>query len=140
MRLLCDRGSSDWTPIVAALLAAGFGRIAANAGIYWVWSAMYSDLLRAKEAARLLGMRVTTLYAWLGLSDYGLLVIRGQPATIHYYQGGPSGQGRIQIEAAEVDRVRELMRVVPQKPPTRRPQMRRDQLPGIKVPLGRPAQ
>jgi hypothetical protein len=99
---------------------------------------MSHDLLTAKEAASRLGITATTLYDWLGESDYGLLVIRGQRVTIRYFQSGPSGQGKIQIEACEVERIKELMRVVPQQVIPRRPQLRSDQFPGITVPLGRP--
>jgi hypothetical protein len=99
----------------------------------------YCALLSAKVAAQRLGITVTTLYDWLGQSDYGLLVIRGQRTTIQYFQGGPRGQGRIQIEVAEVERLLELMRVIPQKTAPRRPPVQRDQFPGIRVPLGRPS-
>jgi hypothetical protein len=99
---------------------------------------MPDDLLSAKEAAQRLAIAPATLYSWLGLSDCGLLVIRGQLVTIRYYQGGPSGQGRIRIEPCEVERIKELMRVVPQKAIPRRLQQRCDQFPGITVPLGRP--
>ena len=95
-------------------------------------------LLSAPAAAARLGISVTTLYDWLGQSDQGLLVIRGQRTTIEYFQGGPRGQGRIQIEAAELDRLRELMRVHPQRAIPRQLPVRRDRFPGIKVPLGRP--
>lgn len=97
-----------------------------------------SDLLSPAQAVSRLGISVTTLYDWLGMSDKGLLVIRGQPVTIDYFQGGPQGQGRIRIEAAEVERVRELMRVRPQHlKPVRHP-IPRKCFPGITVPLGRP--
>jgi len=95
-------------------------------------------LLPAPTAATRLGISVTTLYDWLGQSDRGVLVIRGQRATIEYFQGGPRGQGRIQIEAVELDRLRELMRVHPQRAIPRQLPVRRDHFPGIKVPLGRP--
>jgi hypothetical protein len=95
-------------------------------------------LLSATAAASLLGITVTTLYDWLGQSDRGLLVIRGQRTTIEYFQGGPRGQGRIQIEAAELNRLRELMRVHPQRAIPRQLPVRRDCFPGIRVPLGRP--
>ncbi|MCA9054854.1 MAG: DNA-binding protein [Planctomycetaceae bacterium] len=94
--------------------------------------------LSTREAARRLGITVTTLYDWLGLSNAGQLVIHGEPVTIEYYQSGPRGQGRITIDAAEVTRLRELMRVRPQ---AQRKRLRPRQLPsfpGITVPLGRP--
>ena len=99
---------------------------------------MDQELLTAKEAAGRLGITVTSFYDWLGQSDLGLLVIRGQPVTIDYLQGGSQGQGRIRIEAAEVARLRELMRVRPRHVPLRRPPVRRDNFPGITVALGRP--
>jgi len=78
------------------------------------------------------------LYGWLGDSDRGLLMIRGNPVTVNYFQGGPSGQGRIQIESSEIERLRELMRVTPQAYVPRRPPVRPTAFPGITVPLGRP--
>ena len=63
---------------------------------------MAEELLSAREAARRLGLAVTSLYDWLGRSDRGLLVLRGRRVTIHYLQTGARGQGRIKIEAAEV--------------------------------------
>ena len=99
---------------------------------------MTRELLTTREAAAQVGLSVTSFYDWLGQSDRGLLVIRGQPVTIEYFQGGPQGQGRIRIEAAEVERIRELMRVHPQHAkPVRRP-VPRQAFPGITVPLGRP--
>jgi hypothetical protein len=99
---------------------------------------MTTELLTTRAAAGELGLSVASLYDWLGQSDRGLLVIRGHPVTIEYFQGGPQGQGRIRIEAAEVERIRELMRVRPQHArPIRRP-VPRHTFPGITVPLGRP--
>ena len=84
-------------------------------------------------------MAPATLYAWLGLSDRGLLVIRGAAATIDYFQGGSKGQGRIRIEEREVERIRELMRVAPRRAPERRPhRVPNETYPGITVRLGRP--
>ena len=100
---------------------------------------MADELLSAQDAARRLGMAVTSLYDWLGQSDQGLLVIRGQGVTINYLQGGPQGQGRILIEVAEIDRIRDLMRVRPQQCKPRRPPQKQ-QYPGIHVKLGRPGQ
>jgi hypothetical protein len=97
-----------------------------------------TDLLTTREAARRLGVTVATLYGWLGLSDVNLFAIREQPVTILYFQGGPRGQGRIRIEAAEVERLLELMRVIPASPRPRRIPVRRVVYPGITVPLGRP--
>lgn len=99
---------------------------------------MDGELLSAQEAARRLGVTTTTLYAWLGESDAGLLCLRGQAVTVDYYQSGARGQGRIKIPAGEVDRLLELMRVRPH-PALRRPTpIRPTAFPGITVPLGRP--
>lgn len=95
-------------------------------------------LLATGQAAARLGISVTSFYDWLGLSDRGLLMIRGQKVTIDYFQGGPRGQGRIRIEAAEIDRLHELMRVRPREAHLRRPPIKRQTFPGITVPLGRP--
>lgn len=95
------------------------------------------DLTSAEAAARL-GITVATFYDWLGQSDRGLLVIRGQPVTIDYLQGGRRGQGRIRIERREVERLRELMRVRPEAVPARRPPAPKNRFFGIHVPLGRP--
>jgi len=99
---------------------------------------MDSQLVNSKDAAKALGVSVLTLYDWLSQSDAGEFEIRGQPATINYYQGGRKGQGRIQIEAAEVDRLKELMRVRPRSVRQRRPSQRRHFYPGITVELGDP--
>ena len=100
---------------------------------------MANCLLTARDAAETLGISVATLYDWLAQSDAGTLVIRGQSVAVDYLQGGPQGQGRIRIEASEVERIKELMRVRPQRVPPRRPRVRRDAFPGITVPLGRPS-
>lgn len=99
---------------------------------------MSDELLTAAEAARRLGITVTTFYDWLGRSRIGELEIRGQRVTIDFLQGGPRGQGRIRVEVREVERVRELMRVRPQTVVVRPPPIKRTQWPGIHVPLGRP--
>lgn len=99
---------------------------------------MSDELLTAAEAARRLGIRVTTLYDWLGRSRIGELIVRGRPVTIEYLQTGPKGQGRIGFEPREVDRLLDLLRVRPQQgPPRRRPAVP-SAWPGIHVPLGRP--
>jgi hypothetical protein len=99
---------------------------------------MDDELLSAQDAARRLGIAVTSLYDWLGQSDHGLLVIRGQPFTIDYLQGGPAGQGRIRIDLAEVERIKEAMRVRPRNTRLRQLPLRRATFPGITVTLGRP--
>ena len=99
---------------------------------------MDSQLLNSRDAATALGVSVLTLYDWLSQSDAGEFEIRGQSVTINYYQGGRKGQGRIQIEAAEVDRLKELMRVRPRPVPQRHPPQRRHFYPGITVELGDP--
>jgi hypothetical protein len=100
--------------------------------------AVSDELLTAAEAARQLGITVTTLYDWLGRSRIGELEIRGQRVTINYLQGGAKGQGRILVEAAEIDRLRELMRVRPLPIVHRAARTTSIRWPGITVPLGRP--
>jgi transposase-like protein len=99
---------------------------------------MDDELLSAQEAARRLGITPATLYDWLGQSNHGLFVIRGQRVAIDYLQGGAKGQGRIKVAAGEVARIKDLMRVRTQHVTVRRPPIRRDSFPGITVPLGRP--
>lgn len=99
---------------------------------------MAAEYRSPTEAARLLGITVTTLYDWLSQSDYGLLQIRGEKVTVDYLQAGPAGHGRIRIAASEVERLLELMRVKPKQIVTRRPPLQRTTFPGITVPLGRP--
>jgi hypothetical protein len=95
-------------------------------------------LLSTKDAATMLGISTISLYDWLAQSDAGALSIRGQPVTIDYLQGGPRGQGRIRIEAREIERLKNLMRVRPQPPRLRRPAVKSESFPGITVRLGRP--
>jgi len=99
---------------------------------------MNQAYLSAKEAAIHLGISTATLYGWLGESDRGLLLIRGQSVTIEYFQSGRKGQGRIQIEPCEVGRIRDLMRVHPQRANSRRPPIQQVSFPGITAPLGHP--
>ena len=99
---------------------------------------MTEELLCANEAARRLAISPATLYEWLGQSDAGMLRIRGRPVTIDYLQGGPKGQGRIKIEAREIERLKDLMRVRPHPLRPRRPPVRPASYPGITVTLGRP--
>lgn len=100
---------------------------------------MSQSMLTVAQAASRLGISSTTLYDWLGQSDRRLLKIRGRQVTVSYFQGGPQGQGRIRIEAAEVERILELMKVVPAVAVPRRASRRTVCFPGITVPLGRPA-
>lgn len=99
---------------------------------------MADDLLSANEAARRLGISTASLYAWLAQSDASALVIRGQRVAIDYLQGGAKGQGRIKIEAREIERLKDLMRVRPQPTLQRRPPVKTDNFPGITVKLGLP--
>ena len=78
------------------------------------------------------------MYQWLADSDAGTLVIRGQAVTIEYLQGGARGQGRIRIEADEVERLKDLIRVRPRVLRERRSPAPRRSYPGITVKLGRP--
>jgi len=99
---------------------------------------MNTDLLSTTEAARRLGISRATIYQWLADSDSGSFEIRGQPVTIDYFQGGRRGQGKIQIEATEVDRLKELTRVRPRPVRQRRPPAKKRFYPGITVELGDP--
>jgi hypothetical protein len=99
---------------------------------------MDDELLTTRQAAQRLGIARASLYAWLAQSNAGALVIRGQPVTIDYLQGGPQGQGRIRIAAQEVRRLQDLMRVCPSAPRPRRTPVVRPSFPGITVRLGRP--
>lgn len=99
---------------------------------------MSEDLLTAQEAARRLGISTASLYTWLAESDAGTFMIRGQCATIAYLQGGPKGQGRIKIEAGEIERLKDLMRVRPHPPRQRSSPVQQAAYPGITVKLGRP--
>lgn len=99
---------------------------------------MTGEFLNANEAARRLGVSRASLYGWLAQSDAGTFVIRGRPVTIDYFQGGARGQGRIQIEASEIERLRELMRVRPLPARRRRSPTRPTSYPGITVKLGVP--
>ena len=99
---------------------------------------MTDALLNTDEAARRLGITRATLYQWLADSNAGTLVIRGQPVTIDYFQGGTQGQGRIRLATAEVDRLIQLTRVHPRPEHRRRAPARFEMYPGIIVPLGCP--
>jgi excisionase family DNA binding protein len=99
---------------------------------------MTDELLSTNEAAQRLGISRATLYQWVADSKSGAFVIRGQPVTINYLQGGREGQGRIKIEAGEVERLKELMRVRPRLARQRRPPTQRRCYPGITVELGDP--
>ncbi|MFL5531740.1 MAG: DNA-binding protein [Gemmatimonadales bacterium] len=99
---------------------------------------MAEELLSARQAAQRLGLALTTLYDWLGRSDRGRLVLRGRLVQIAYLQGGARGRGRIHLEASEVERLKDLLRVRPQSRPAQQPPRRRQTFPGITVPLGRP--
>jgi hypothetical protein len=99
---------------------------------------MAAELLTSKEAARRLGVSVSQFYEWLRLSNAGELRFCGHAVTIDYFQGGPKGQGRIRIDAAEVERLLEFMRVRPRTLPIRKPIVRHPVYPGITAELGRP--
>lgn len=101
-------------------------------------AAMSETLLSAKEAARRLGISVACFYDWLSQSDRGEFVLRGQRVTVDYFQGGARGQGRIKLDADEVERLKELMRVQPRPLPQRRPPSKQHHYPGITVELGDP--
>lgn len=100
---------------------------------------MDDELLTTGQAAQRLGIATTSLYDWLAQSNAGSLLIGGRPITIIYLQSGPRGQGRIKIEAGEIERLKDLMRVRPQPALRRKPPVKTDSFPGITVKLGRPA-
>ena len=97
---------------------------------------MSDELLSTAEAARRLGISCASLYSWLAQSNAGTFVLHGQAVTIDYFQSGARGQGRIKIEATEVERLRDLMRVRPRPQTVRRPPIQQTQFPGIYVKLG----
>jgi hypothetical protein len=99
---------------------------------------MASEALTARQAADRLGVKVTTFYAWLGESDRGLFMLRGEPVTIAYFQSGRQGQGRIRIECHEVERLRAFMLVKPKRTHVRRPPVLQEKFPYITARLGRP--
>ena len=99
---------------------------------------MERNLLTAAEAARALGISRATMYGWLAQSNAGTLLIRGQPYTIEYLQGGAKGQGRIQLETVEIERIKDAMRVQPCRRWQRRSPTKRHHYPGIHVELGDP--
>jgi len=99
---------------------------------------MAEELLTTRDAARRLGIAPATLYGWLAQSNAGAFRIRGQLITIQYLQGGADGKGRIRIEAHELERLIDLMRVRPQRSLPRRRPTREEQFPGICVKLGLP--
>jgi hypothetical protein len=124
--------------ITRVALITGQRFAAARSNVWAMVDRMSDELLLARDVAKGLRMSITSLYGWLGMSDRGLLFIRGQQVTIRYFQGGPNGQGRIMIESSEVDRIKDAMRVQPQWTAPRSPFVRRDVFPGITVKLGRP--
>lgn len=95
-------------------------------------------LLSSAEAAAFLGIERTTLYCWLSQSNVGQFSIRGHKTTIGYFQGGRRGQGRIQIEQQELDRLLQLMRVEPKRVVPRRQPTHRKPYQHISVTPGRP--
>ena len=99
---------------------------------------MSRELLSSQDAARRLGISTATLYDWLAQSDAGTFMIRGQPTTINYYQGGRKAQGRIKIDGQELDRLLELMFVSPKSQPIRRALPKQTSMQHITTKLGRP--
>lgn len=99
---------------------------------------MAHELLTTAEAAKRLGISRASLYAWLGESTVGSFQLQGSPVTIQYFQTGARGQGRIKIEAGEVERLRELMLVKQRSQILRRTPIQQSHFPGITVKLGRP--
>lgn len=116
----------------------GEGRISARRFHVRRNAAVLDELLNPAAAAHRLGITRTTLYDWLGRSRRGLLEIHGRRVTIEFFQTGPRSQGRIRIEAREIARLKELLRVVPTNVQERRPIVPRNVFPHITVLLGRP--
>ena len=94
--------------------------------------------LSSNHTAKRLGISRTTLYDWLSQSDSGCFVICGVPVSINYYQTGRRGQGRIQIEAAEIERLLSLMKVSPNPKQLLRTTRKKASLTHITATLGRP--
>lgn len=99
---------------------------------------MPPELLSTHDAAGRLGISPMTLYDWLSQSDAGQFVIRGKGTTIHYFQGGRKGQGRIKISESEVNRLLSLMAVTPHPTAVRRVPLPRRSLHHITTKPGRP--
>lgn len=99
---------------------------------------MDEELLTTGQAAQRLGISRASFYSWLAQSNAGTFVLHGQPVTIDHLQGGAKGRGRIRINAQEVARLKELMRVRPRPTEPRHPPISRAHYPGIIVRLGRP--
>jgi hypothetical protein len=100
---------------------------------------MVEELLSTKVAAQRLGISTASLYDWLSKSNAGEFLLCGQAVTIAYLQGGSRGQGRIRIEAREIERLKDLMRVQPQRNLSRQPAVKETHYLGITVKLGRPS-
>ena len=99
---------------------------------------MTTDLLTTEAAAQRLGITRATLYDWLAQSDRGEFLIRGKPVTIGYYQSGRKGQGRIQIESQEIERLLGFMRVSPKQQNERKLPSKNQTYRHISAKLGRP--
>ncbi|WP_430454403.1 DNA-binding protein [Rhodopirellula europaea] len=99
---------------------------------------MPPELLSTHDAAVRLGISPLTLYDWLSQSDAGNFVIRGKDTTIHYFQGGRKGQGRIKIAESEVHRLLSLMAASPRKPRTKKNPLPKRSLQHITAKPGRP--
>lgn len=99
---------------------------------------MHETRFNSREAAAQLGISVLTLYDWLSQSDAGRFAIRGEQTTIHYFQGGRNGQGRIQITRSEVERLLSLMIVRPTPVTRRQSPLPRQSLQHITARPGRP--
>ena len=94
--------------------------------------------LSAAQAAGRLGIERSSLYDWLAQSNRGDFVIRGKSTTIAYSQSGAKGQGRILIDAAEVERLLQLMMVAPRVKAPRQTRQRPADLRHITTQLGKP--
>ena len=99
---------------------------------------MADQLLSCSNAAARLGIAAATLYDWLSQSDGGDFLIRGEAVTIHYFQGGRKGQGRIKIAESELKRLLSLMAVTPHPAINRKIPRPKQSLQQITVKPGRP--
>ena len=99
---------------------------------------MVTERLSSDDAASRLGISRATFYGWLAESDSGCFVIRGVSVSINYYQSGRCGQGRIQIDAEEIERLLSLMKVSPSPKQPLRSIRKKPSLTHITATLGRP--
>jgi hypothetical protein len=128
----CDRCAICESQNVVISISAVFYRISSGQ-----WPD-FMQLLSSVDAAAALGISVATLYDWLSQSNLGTFEIRGQSVTVDYFQGGRRGQGRIQIDRQEIERLLGLMRVSPKAVPVRKLPSKQPTFQHLSAKLGRP--